>query len=261
MTNTLTWAARRHGAGPGFPEATRTVLAVWAHPDDEAYLAAGLLARAVDAGCRVVVATATRGEAGTADSEPSSALAAARERELADSLAAIGVTEHRWLRGAGTPLRDGALAAVSMAEGVGMVAPLIAELRPDLVVTFGPDGVTGHADHRAVSRWTTAAWRITGGRVELWYAALPPGFLARWGDLCSAHGVWMDEPPDPVDEAFVAHVERCSGGALDRKFAALAAHTSQTAGLIRAVGEQAYREWWSTEAFVSASAAAQEEVA
>ena len=45
--------------------AVPTLLAVWAHPDDEAYLAAGLLASAADAGWRVVVATATRGEFGT----------------------------------------------------------------------------------------------------------------------------------------------------------------------------------------------------
>ena len=44
-----------------------TVLGVWAHPDDEAYLAGGLMAAAVDAGARVVCVTATRGERGTPD--------------------------------------------------------------------------------------------------------------------------------------------------------------------------------------------------
>ena len=86
---------------------TRTVLAVWAHPDDEAYLCAGFLAAARAAGSRVVVATATRGEAGLTDPEG----ARVRAGELRESLAAIGVTEHRWLRAA-VPLRDGALAGV-----------------------------------------------------------------------------------------------------------------------------------------------------
>jgi hypothetical protein len=48
---------------------------------------------------------------------------------------------------------------------------------------------------------------------------------------------------------------------MDRKYAALAAHTSQTAGLIARVGEQRYREWWSTEAFVAAPAMAFEQAA
>jgi LmbE family N-acetylglucosaminyl deacetylase len=240
-----------------------TLLAVWAHPDDEAYLAAGLLARAVDAGRRVVVATATRGEAGSADPVgcPGHVLAAIREREMADSLAALGVTEHRWLRRASGTLTDGELAAVPHAEGVRMVARLIDEVRPDQVVTFGPDGVTGHADHRAVSRWVTDAWRVRGGRGDLWYAALPPGFLPRWERLCADHGIWMDGPPEPVDPADLAHVEECAGSLLDRKFAALAAHTSQTAGLIRSVGARRYREWWNTEAFVAAPAAVRAEAA
>ena len=53
----------------------------------------------------------------------------------------------------------------------------------------------------------------------------------------------------------------CAGPLLDRKYAALVAHRSQTAALIARVGEGRYRDWWRTEAFVAASAAAVEEVA
>src|SRR5689334_19924197 len=75
------------------------LLGVWAHPDDEAYLSSGLMARARAAGSRVVVATATRGEAGTDDPAgwPPERLAAIREREMAASLAALDVREHFWL--------------------------------------------------------------------------------------------------------------------------------------------------------------------
>jgi LmbE family N-acetylglucosaminyl deacetylase len=68
-------------------------------------------------------------------------------------------------------------------------------------------------------------------------------------------------PPEPVDPRYLVHVQVCAGSLMDRKYAALAAHTSQTAELIARVGEQRYREWWSTEAFVSAPAVAFEEVA
>jgi LmbE family N-acetylglucosaminyl deacetylase len=237
-----------------------TLLGVWAHPDDEAYLSAGLLASAVDAGWRVVVATATRGEIGTEDPDgcPPDQLSRIRSGELADSLRVVGVSEHRWLRTA-HPLVDGRLAAVPDGDGVGAVARLIADVRPDLVVTFGPDGLTGHSDHRTVSRWVTRARECTGGSAALWYAALTPDFLDRWGGLCTEQSVWMDGgPPEPVDPRDLVHVQVCDGPLLDRKFAALAAHTSQTAELIARVGELRYREWWSTEAFVAAPAAAVE---
>jgi LmbE family N-acetylglucosaminyl deacetylase len=231
-----------------------TMLGVWAHPDDEAYLSAGLMARAAEEGWRVVVATATRGEQGADDpaAMPPDRLAVMRERELADSLAALGVSEHRWLRSSRT-LVDGALADVPSEEGRRAVARLLAEVAPDLVVTFGPDGLTGHSDHRAVSRWTRAAWQRDGARADLWYAGLTHSFLDRWGGLCSELGVWMaDGPPEPVDPGGLAHVQLCAGPLLARKFAALQAHRSQTAGLIERVGEDRYRDWWSTESFVAA---------
>jgi LmbE family N-acetylglucosaminyl deacetylase len=171
------------------------------------------------------------------------------------------VAEHRWLRTA-HPLVDGRLADVPERDGVGAVAQLLADVRPDLVVTFGPDGLTGHSDHRTISRWVTRAWERTGESAALWYAALTPDFLDRWGGLCDEHSVWMDGgPPEPVDPRDLVHVQVCAGPLLERKYAALAAHTSQTADLIARVGEQRYREWWSTEAFVAAPAAALEQAA
>jgi LmbE family N-acetylglucosaminyl deacetylase len=222
---------------------TRTVLGVWAHPDDEAYLCAGFLAAARAAGSRAVVATATRGEAGLTDP----AAAEVRVAELAASLAAVGVTEHRWLR-ADVPLRDGSLAGVPEEAGVAAVAAVVADVRPVLVLTFGPDGLTGHDDHRAVSIWTTRAVENTGA--ELWYAALTEEWLDRWGGLCADTGVWMTGPPEPAADP--AYASRLTGRLLDAKIAALVAHRSQTAGLIGLVGEERYRAWWSTETFVAA---------
>jgi LmbE family N-acetylglucosaminyl deacetylase len=234
---------------------TRTVLGVWAHPDDEAYLSAGFLAAARAAGSRVVVATATRGEAGLTDP----AEWAVRGDELATSLAAVGVTEHRWLHGP-CPLRDGELADVPEHIGVAAVAAVVDDVRPDLVLTFGPDGLTGHDDHRAVSTWTTRA--VEGTDAQLWYAGVTGEWLDRWGALCADTGVWMTGPPEPAaDPVYVAHL---AGELLDKKIAALAAHRSQTAGLIALVGAGCYRAWWSTETFVAARtsrAAEQEEAA
>jgi LmbE family N-acetylglucosaminyl deacetylase len=222
----------------------RTLLGLWAHPDDEAYLSAGLMHEHVRRGDRVVVVTATLGEHGTSDPDtwPPGRLAALRRTELAASLAAVGVTEHHVLG-----FEDGRCDAV---DGTDLFAAHIAEVGPDVVVTFGPDGMTGHPDHRAVSRWATAALARTGGGAELWYATLTPGFHRRWGALNEQVGLWGDQPRPPrtpVDR--LAHLVHLDGPALDAKVAALAAHDSQTRPLVEAVGADVYREWWRTEAF------------
>ena len=122
-----------------------SILSVWAHPDDETWLCAGLMARAVAAGDRVVCVTATRGELGSPDEErwPSGApLAAVRTAEMQRALAILGVTEHHWL-----DYPDGGCADVDQDEAVRRVTALMAEMQPDTVLTFGPDGMTGHDDH------------------------------------------------------------------------------------------------------------------
>src|SRR5215210_4684470 len=76
-----------------------TVLGVWAHPDDETYLSAGLMAAAVREGSRVVCVTATRGEGGSTDEVrwPHATLAAVRDRELLRSFEILGVSYQRFL--------------------------------------------------------------------------------------------------------------------------------------------------------------------
>lgn len=229
---------------------TGTLLGVWAHPDDEAYLSAALMARAVDAGRRVVVATATRGERGTPDPGrwPPDVLAPLREAELARSLAAVGVSEHRWLGH-----RDGGLPGVRRATAVAQVADLIDEVRPDTIVTFGPDGMTGHDDHRTVSAWVTSAWRMTGARSRLWHATLTPAFHEAWGPLNDEVGLWFEGSLPPVtDEVDLAAQVVCDEELSRRKREALRAHASQTEALAALVGEERYHRWWSVESFVAA---------
>ncbi len=227
-----------------------TLLGVWAHPDDEAYMTAGLMSMVRSAGHRVVVATATKGEAGTDDPRawPPDRLARAREQETAMSLAALDVVEHRWLGH-----RDGTLRRVPPARGVDQVSRLIQEIEPDTIVTFGPDGMTGHTDPQTVSEWTTIAWIQAGRPGRLWYATVTPEFHRTWGEVNDEIGFWFEgsEPPsDPSSE--LAYALHCQGELLDRKFAALTAHRTQTRGLIELLGPERYREWWSREYFVDA---------
>ena len=230
------------------------MLGVWAHPDDEAYLSAGLMALARRHGRRVVVVTATAGEHGTNDPDcwPPVRLARRRRREMAASLAAIGVHEHRWLG-----YSDGACADADEGEAITTIGEIIDAVEPHTIVTFGPDGMTGHPDHCAVSAWTTAAWasrrrHYPGSR--LWYATLLPSFHQEWGGLNDSIGIFPAEatPPEtPDDEA--AAIIRCEGWLARRKAAALRAHASQVRPLIDLVGEAVYDRWWSVEAFVDAT--------
>lgn len=114
---TQIWSARKRALDVA---ELGTIVAVWAHPDDEAFLSAGLMAMAAGAGSRVVCVTATRGEHGTSDPAqwPPTRLAAVRERELAASLTALGVDEHHWLG-----MEDGRCASVSPIAPVAAISP------------------------------------------------------------------------------------------------------------------------------------------
>jgi LmbE family N-acetylglucosaminyl deacetylase len=233
-------------------EAVGTLLGVWAHPDDEAYLSSGLMAHVRRAGGRVVVATATRGEHGTDDPEtwPPERLAAHREQELRESLAVVGVHEHRWL-----PHRDGELASLPLASGAAGLVEILDEVRPDTIVTFGPEGMTGHDDHATISAWTTEAWRLTGHRGDLWYATLTPEFHAEWGHLNEEVGLWFAGRPPSTPRSELAAQVHLTGRRLSQKHRALRAHASQTGPLEALVGASRYRAWWADESFVAAARA------
>jgi LmbE family N-acetylglucosaminyl deacetylase len=230
---------------------SRTLLGIWAHPDDEAYLSAGLMAEFRRRGDRVVVVTATLGEHGTDDPDrwPPAQLGARRHIELRNSLAALDVDELRLLG-----YEDG---FCHRHNGTGVIAGHIEDVQPDLIVTFGPDGLTGHPDHKTVSRWTTSAWSANQPAAELWYVTVTPDFHRRWGSINDRIRFWGDAPEPPCTEpGDLAYSTTLPDELLDLKEAALRAHTSQTAPLIELFGAATYREWWHTESFRRATPAA-----
>jgi LmbE family N-acetylglucosaminyl deacetylase len=227
-----------------------TVLGIWAHPDDEAYLSGGLMAMARDLGSRVVCVTATRGELGTTDPQTwtPQRLAAERTGELARCLEILGVSEHRWLG-----YRDGQCATVPASDAVGQLSDVIDDVRPDTVMTFGSDGITGHPDHQAVSGWVTAAFdRAARPGTRLLHAAVTERQVRRWKPLDDSLGVYLPGYPvaAPADRIEVDLVLPADIAA--RKVRALAAQTTQTAGLIDALGVDRYTAWVGQESFVLA---------
>jgi LmbE family N-acetylglucosaminyl deacetylase len=215
-----------------------TVLAVFAHPDDEAYLAGGLMARAADAGRRVVCVTATRGELGFSDDDPRTLAerAARREAELRACLEVLGVTEHHWL---GHP--DGGCAGVDESRPVTRLCELLEDVRPDTVLTFGPDGQTYHPDHMAVSRWTTRAVRAGGGDARLLYSAMTPEWTDQLSAVVPIEQVMMtDDPPPTVSAGELALWFACDDDLVARKVQALRCQASQVEPLVTLAGIEAY---------------------
>ncbi|MGH9272590.1 MAG: PIG-L deacetylase family protein [Ilumatobacteraceae bacterium] len=227
-----------------------TILSVWAHPDDETYLAGGIMAAAADAGQRVVCVSATAGELGTPDAVnwPPDRLGPVRRWEAAAAMAVLGVGDHRFLG-----LGDGTLATFDHEVGVAMVGELLDEVRPDTILTFGPDGITGHPDHVTISRWTTEAWLRRGHAGQLLCAAMTVEHLARFGPLYEQWGMYMtdDRPAGVAAESLALHLV-LDGTALDRKLTALAAMASQTRDIMNGTDPVLYAAEVAEEAFVSA---------
>ena len=198
---------------------------------------------AVEAGRRVTCVTATCGEAGFPDDDPRSTeeRKEIRKAEMAASLAELGVTEHHWLGHA-----DGGCAEVPDDEAVAVVRSIIEDVQPDTLLTFGPDGATGHPDHIAVCRWSTLACaalaRDGGPTPRLLYATKS----AEWNDEFFAHvdpaDVMMVEGmrPEAVPTDEMAVWFTCEGELLERKARALRAQASQIDGLVAAYGHDAF---------------------
>ena len=132
------------------------LLAVLAHPDDESLGFGGTLAKYAAEGVETYLVTATRGERGRFGSlgkggDPAE-VGRVREAELRAAAAVLGIREVSIL---GYP--DGAVDQVEATTAIRAVVSHIRRIRPDVVVTFGPEGAYGHPDHIAISQFTTAA--------------------------------------------------------------------------------------------------------
>jgi LmbE family N-acetylglucosaminyl deacetylase len=137
-----------------------SVMAVLAHPDDESLGVGGTIAKYASEGADVFLVTATRGESGRfrglASDDPRhpgpQALGEIRETELRAAAAVLGVREVSLL-----DYHDRQLDRADPREAIGRIAARLRRFRPDVVVTFAPDGGYGHPDHIAISQFTTAA--------------------------------------------------------------------------------------------------------
>lgn len=180
---------------------SRTLAMVVAHPDDDAYGVAGTVAlHADDPEFRFVLVHATDGEAGQIHPASGAArenLGAVRREEDRRGWRTLGrePDRHEWL---GLP--DGGLTGAPYDALVDRVAEILGQERPDVVLTFGPDGITGHPDHITIGRAATDAFhRFVGdggsGFKRLLYGAIRQSVVDNWSQRRIAQGL---EPWDPT---------------------------------------------------------------
>jgi LmbE family N-acetylglucosaminyl deacetylase len=214
---------------------TRRIACLFAHPDDDTYGVGGTLALHAGADVRITVVLASSGEAGQI-ADPSLAsrgtLGAVREREDLASWAALGLApDVRFLR-----YPDGAIADVPREDLVATFLQVLFDGRPHVVVTFGPDGITGHPDHVAVGEAATEAFHVAraqadGGFERLLHNVLSQGRLEVVNEMLRARGLDPMDPTQPfvprgVPDATVDVSVDCSA-VFDRKVEALRCHRTQ----------------------------------
>mgnify|MGYP005848594215 CR=1 FL=1 len=217
-------------------------MAVFAHPDDETFRCGGTLALLARRGVRVQVLTATRGRAGSRGNPPlctPEELPAVREQELRCACAALGIEPPRLL-----DYGDGTLAGVDEEEAVEQVLAVIRELRPQVLLTWPPDGLSAHPDHVAVSRWTTLAFERAAALgpeapAALYHLAVPRSVAEALG-LTHLHAIPDEEVTLAVDVTAV----------WEQKLAAIRCHRTQiSASPMLAAPEEKQRLFWGGEHF------------
>jgi LmbE family N-acetylglucosaminyl deacetylase len=229
-----------------------TILGVWAHPDDDIYLSAGLMAAAVAGGQRVVDVTATRGEGGSMDEErwPPESMGDVRTNELLRSLDVLGVKEHHFLDG---PVDIDMDTGLDQA-GATQVLRIMEEVDPDTVFTFGPEGMTGHVAHQDVSRWAGQAFdEVAKPGARLFHAVFPRSLAEEWLEKLEPFGIFRPGTPNVVADEDVDLNHDVEGPFLDQKTASIKEHASQIEALFEVFGDEGFRRFMSKEAFVVAA--------
>jgi len=237
----------------------RRVACVFAHPDDDTYGVAGSLALHVNDELQLTVIMATSGEAGRIV-DPSLAtretLGRVREAEDVASWRALGFDpDVRFLRHPA-----GGLARIPREQLVLEVRDLLEETAPEVVVTFGPDGITGHEDHVAIGAVATEAFQATrtssSGRAfsRLLHNVVPQSSLDRLNELFRERGL---EPMDPTQPFMPRGVpDRTIGVRVDcssvyeRKLEAIRCHKTQAE--LEDVPYDLWPQMLSTESFTVA---------
>lgn len=235
----------------------RTILAVFAHPDDESLACGGTLARLADAGAAVVLLCATRGENGSVCDPalvPDRDLGRVRSEEVRAAAAVLGISEVLIF-----DHPDGDLRWADVPELHAEIVATINRLHPDGVITFAEDGLYWHQDHIGVHERTLTAVGSFGSEAPpLYYVTMPKGMMREVVAAAVARG---SAPPDSSfwgiapdafgdsthPPSFVVDVREW----VPRKLAALRCHRTQMGvrNPFASIGADEARQWLGVEEF------------
>ncbi|WP_245740034.1 PIG-L deacetylase family protein [Nonomuraea maritima] len=232
----------------------RTAVFFHAHPDDEALLTAGTMAKLAAEGHRVVLVVATAGERGLAEMEPGEQLGETRLKELYTSAALLGCARVECLGYGDSGLRpeggvaderpDNAFIDADTEEAAKKLAAILQEEKAGLLTIYDPAGGYGHPDHVQVHRVGRRAAQIAGTPVVLeatvnrdpllWllkvagrFYRFPPEFDPRTFESAYApgevitHRVNVRRYARQKRAAMAAHASQASGGDSDRTLAVM----------------------------------------
>jgi LmbE family N-acetylglucosaminyl deacetylase len=251
-----------------------TLMAVHAHPDDEATGTGGILARYAAEGIQTVLVTCTDGACGdgTGGVKPGEpghdpvAVAAMRRDELEASCAILKVSQLELLGYGdsgmmGWPQNDtpGSFWSTPVDEAAARLSVLIERYQPDVIVTYDENGFYGHPDHIQANRVTMAAVALSGIAPKVYWTTAPRSMMAKFSEVMREFGADSDitDPPEDdstpqiglPDEDITTWVDITEFG--DQKFDALAAHASQTENIFfLQMGKERFLSMMGTETFV-----------
>lgn len=227
-----------------------TLMAVHAHPDDEASSTGGVLAFYSDQDIRTIVVTCTNGEFGDApgqvkpgdDKHDEQAVAQLRLAELRQSAKILGVT-HLELLGyhdSGMPdweykHRPDAFCNVPLDEVAGRISELIEQYQPQVVISYDDKGMYQHPDHVHAAQAAEAAVAKSGTPAKFYQIAMRPSSWRKVWEALREAGVEMPDRDEPTEEELATMAESEARittsvdirSVLDRKREALFAHASQ----------------------------------
>lgn len=247
-----------------------TIVFVHAHPDDEASLTSGSMARAADEGHRVVVVFATNGDHGEAptDLADGETVAQRRRLEAQASADAIGLARVAWLDYSDSGMTGWeqnhdpeALHNADVDEAAGRIVAVLDEEDADILIGYDWHGGYGHPDHIAVHRITRRAVELAKRRPRLLEATMNRDAMRAVFQAAAASGMdtgdW--DPDAPADDGnpigtpeAELHWKVDVAAYLDRKRASLTAHASQTTdvGMMLAIPPEPFAMMFGTEYFI-----------
>jgi len=228
-----------------------SILGVWAHPDDEVFSSAGLMELALANGQSVTCVTATHGEQGVYNPTkwPAETISDTRTSELDEVYHILGVEHHHWLG-----YDDGHCKDVNDNEAASRIVPLIDLYSTDTILTFSPDGITGHDDHKAVSRWALLAAKMSKRPLKVLFTVIST-------DSYNKYQKQMDDKLNiffNLDKPNLYKEEECDislslpSNITDKKYQAIKSMPSQTETMFKEFPKQFLKGAFSSECFVFA---------